>query len=233
MRLEAEAEKHKKIEEFAVKQKEAREQIDGYILEDGKQINVIAEGKLVNIAASSLASIVVILILSEHYAWLATLIVTVAVIIFAALLIGSIVLIFMVSDKIDSMQGADSQIKLAAQGGFNCEYSEAQKLYINSGNEVAVHTLTHPFLEELTETEKAEIERMEAIKDKRHQQYILRKQRGSQQRWEKAYEPRRKERIAQLKAENPNTYGIPAEEYDQEHYSRMSVVLADSVVPDF
>ena len=54
---------------------------------------------------------------------------TIAVIIFAALLIGSIVLIFMVSDKIDSMQGADSQIKLAAQGGFNCEYSEAQKLY--------------------------------------------------------------------------------------------------------
>ncbi len=27
------------------------------------------------------------------------------------------------------MEGADSQIKLAAQGGFNCEYSEAQKLY--------------------------------------------------------------------------------------------------------
>ena len=40
-------------------------------------------------------------------------------------------------------------------------------------------------------------------------------------------------RIAQLKAENPNTYGIPAEEYDQEHYSKASVVLADSVVPDF
>lgn len=75
--------------------------------------------------------------------------------------------------------------------------------------------------------------RMEAIKDKRHQQYILRKQKGLQQRWEKAYEPRRKERIAQLKAENPNTYGIPAEEYDQENYSRMSVVLANSVVPDF
>ena len=54
---------------------------------------------------------------------------TIAVLIFAALLIGSIVLIFMVSGKIDSMKGADSQIKLAAQGGFNCEYSEAQKLY--------------------------------------------------------------------------------------------------------
>ena len=54
---------------------------------------------------------------------------TIAVLIFAVLLIGSIVLIFMVSGKIDSMQGADSQIKLAAQGGFNCEYSEAQKLY--------------------------------------------------------------------------------------------------------
>ena len=48
---------------------------------------------------------------------------TLAVLVFAVLLIGSIVLIFMVSGKIDSMQGADSQIKLAAQGGFNCEYS--------------------------------------------------------------------------------------------------------------
>ena len=57
--------------------------------------------------------------------------------------------------------------------------------------------------------------------------------RGSRQKWEKAYELRRKARIAQIKADNPNTYGIPAEEYDKEHYSIMSVVLADSVVPDF
>jgi len=53
----------------------------------------------------------------------------IAVLIFTALLIGSVILIFMVSGKINSMKGADSQIKLAAQGGFNCEYSEAQKLY--------------------------------------------------------------------------------------------------------
>ncbi|MCR4719663.1 MAG: polysaccharide deacetylase family protein [Firmicutes bacterium] len=31
--------------------------------------------------------------------------------------------------------------------------SEAQKLYLNSGNEVAVHTLTHPFLVKLSDTE--------------------------------------------------------------------------------
>ena len=86
---------------------------------------------------------------------------------------------------------------------------------------------------ELTEAEKAEIERMEAIKDKRHQQYVLRKERGSQKRWEEKYEPRRRARMAQLKAENPNTYGIPAEEYDKEHYSRQSVVLAESAVPNF
>ena len=54
---------------------------------------------------------------------------TIAVTIFAALLIISIVLIFVVSKKIESMAGADAQIKLSAQGGFNCEYSEAQKLY--------------------------------------------------------------------------------------------------------
>ena len=33
--------------------KEARENITGYILKDGKQINVMAEGRLVNIAASN------------------------------------------------------------------------------------------------------------------------------------------------------------------------------------
>lgn len=86
---------------------------------------------------------------------------------------------------------------------------------------------------ELTEAEEAEIERMEAIKYKRHQQYVLRKERGSQKRWEEKYEPRRRARMAQLKAENPNTYGIPAEEYDKEHYSRQSVVLAESAVPNF
>ena len=54
---------------------------------------------------------------------------TIAVMIFAVLLIVSIVLLFVVSKKIDSMSGADAQIKLSAQGGFSCEYSEAQKLY--------------------------------------------------------------------------------------------------------
>ena len=54
---------------------------------------------------------------------------TIAVLIFAGLLIISVILIFILSKRINSMQGADSQIKLAAQGGFNCEYSEAQKLY--------------------------------------------------------------------------------------------------------
>lgn len=55
--------------------------------------------------------------------------ITIAVLLFAALLIGSLILIFFVSKRITAMEGADSQIKLAAQGGFNCEYSEAQKLY--------------------------------------------------------------------------------------------------------
>ena len=54
---------------------------------------------------------------------------TVAITIFAALLIICIAMIFVVSKKIESMSGADAQIKLSAQGGFSCEYSEAQKLY--------------------------------------------------------------------------------------------------------
>lgn len=86
---------------------------------------------------------------------------------------------------------------------------------------------------ELTEAEKAELERIEAEKDRRHREYLLRKERGSQARWEKRYEPRRRARIAELKAQNPNTFGIPAEEYDKEHFSKTSVVLAESIRPDF
>lgn len=86
---------------------------------------------------------------------------------------------------------------------------------------------------ELTEEEKAEMAEIEAIKDKRHRQYLDRKRRGAQKRWEQSYEPRRKARYKQLKSENPNTYGIPAEEYDKEHYSRVSTVLASSAKADF
>ncbi|MDC7292663.1 hypothetical protein NXH67_03935 [Butyrivibrio sp. DSM 10294] len=38
---------------------------------------------------------------------------------------------------------------------------------------------------------------------------------------------------SKMPAMNPNTYGIPAEEYDQEHYSRVSVVVANSETPNF
>ena len=85
----------------------------------------------------------------------------------------------------------------------------------------------------ILEAEKAEIERINGIKDKRHQAYLARKENGKQKVYEKKYDPVRRARIAQLKAENPNTFGIPAEEYDQEHYSKTSVVLAESAVPTF
>ena len=85
---------------------------------------------------------------------------TIAVMIFATLLIVSIALIIVVSKKIDSMSGADAQIKLSAQGGFTCEYFEAQKLYpygdgvikvtseriayLNlSGSEIFSHTISY------------------------------------------------------------------------------------------
>ena len=35
------------------------------------------------------------------------------------------------------------------------------------------------------------------------------------------------------KAQNKNTYAIPAEDFDQEHYLRTSVVPAESAVPNF
>ena len=86
---------------------------------------------------------------------------------------------------------------------------------------------------ELTEEEIAKLKEIEAIKDKRHQAYLKRKASGWERRHNEKYEPIRKARMAELKAENPNTYGIPAEEYDKEHYSRQSVVLADSVPANF
>lgn len=54
---------------------------------------------------------------------------TIVICVLAFVLIASIVLIFVVSQKIDSLSGADKQIKLSGQSGFSCEYSEAQKLY--------------------------------------------------------------------------------------------------------
>ena len=86
---------------------------------------------------------------------------------------------------------------------------------------------------ELTEAEKAEIERINGIKDKRHQAYLKRKESGKQKVYEKKYDPVRRARITKLKEQNKSTYAIPAEEYDQEHYSKASVVLAESAVPDF
>ena len=47
---------------------------------------------------------------------------TIAVMIFSLVLIISIALIFVVSKKIESLAGADAQIKLSAQGGFSCVF---------------------------------------------------------------------------------------------------------------
>lgn len=54
---------------------------------------------------------------------------TVIVMVFTAILIISLVLLFFVIRHESSLSGAEQHIKLSAQGGFNCEYSEAQKLY--------------------------------------------------------------------------------------------------------
>ena len=50
-------------------------------------------------------------------------------IVITVFLIATVVLLFLVAKKDEAMQGADQAIKLSAQGGFNCEYAEAQKLY--------------------------------------------------------------------------------------------------------
>lgn len=76
------------------------------------------------------------------------------------ILVATIVLLFVVARKDKALQGADQAIKLSAQGGFSCEYAEAQKLYTFgegilkvtgnriayltlSGNEVYSHTVNY------------------------------------------------------------------------------------------
>ncbi len=54
---------------------------------------------------------------------------TIIIMAFTAVLIVSLVLLYFVSKREASLAGAEQYIKLSAQGGFNCEYSEAQKLY--------------------------------------------------------------------------------------------------------
>ena len=50
--------------------------------------------------------------------------------IFALLIVVCVALLIIVSRKQEALQGADQAIRLSAQGGFECEYAEAQKLYI-------------------------------------------------------------------------------------------------------
>lgn len=54
---------------------------------------------------------------------------TIVICVLAGILVVSLVLIFVVSQSLNSLTGADKQIKLSGQSGFSCEYSEAQKLY--------------------------------------------------------------------------------------------------------
>ena len=49
--------------------------------------------------------------------------------IFFILVIASSVLLYFVSRKQSSLEGADSSVRLSAQSGFQCEFAEAQKFY--------------------------------------------------------------------------------------------------------
>ncbi len=49
--------------------------------------------------------------------------------VFVILLIANFVLLYFISKNEKAAQGADSVIKLSVQGGFDCDYAEAQKLY--------------------------------------------------------------------------------------------------------
>ena len=53
----------------------------------------------------------------------------IAMSVFIVIVIGSLILLFFVSKKQSSLEGADSSVRLSAQSGFSCEFAEAQKLY--------------------------------------------------------------------------------------------------------
>lgn len=53
----------------------------------------------------------------------------------------------------------------------------------------------------------------EATKDRLHRNYMIRKANGKQKQYEASYAAKRRARMLELKAENPNTYGIPLSEY--------------------
>ncbi len=55
--------------------------------------------------------------------------ITIIITVFIIVLIGLLVLLYFVAKKDKALQGADQAIRLSAQGGFQCEYAEAQKLY--------------------------------------------------------------------------------------------------------
>ena len=71
--------------------------------------------------------------------------------------------------------------------------------------------------EELSPEEQARIEeetrKKEATKDRLHRNYLRRKANGKQAEYEASYASKRRAKVLELKAENPNTYGIPLEEY--------------------
>ncbi|MCD8150411.1 MAG: recombinase family protein [Clostridiales bacterium] len=56
----------------------------------------------------------------------------------------------------------------------------------------------------------------EAIKDKRHQNYLKRKANGKQKEYEERYKARRDARMRELKAELPPSNGIPITEYKEQ-----------------
>lgn len=54
---------------------------------------------------------------------------SIVIIICSVLILISIVLLIFISKQEKAVQGADQAIRLSTQGGFSCEYAEAQKLY--------------------------------------------------------------------------------------------------------
>ena len=75
---------------------------------------------------------------------------------------------------------------------------------------------------EILARQEEEQRKIEEIKNRRHEQYLKRKASGKQKAYERRYEPQRRERMSAIKAQYTNTFAVPAEVYQEEHYASHS-----------
>jgi hypothetical protein len=93
----------------------------------------------------------------------------------------------------------------------SCDTTQQVDIYFNFIGQIELPA------EEIDTEEQARLDeerrKKEATKDRLHRNYMRRKASGKQKEYEASYAAKRRAKMLELKAENPNTYGIPLYEY--------------------